>query len=209
MARARLILASGSPQRKELLSAAGYSFEIIVPDDSAECGICSTGGPAGMVRELAFRKADNVRHHLAKRRNQDDTPSILIACDTVAECNGAIMGKPRHEDHARQMLNVLRGQVHRVYSGLCIWAYDGSPNNPSPETRIAITELVMENVTDNALDEYLASGLWRGKAGAFGYQDRLSWLEIKQGSQSNVIGLPMELLGEMLAPWDSQLHDRK
>ncbi|MCG8448542.1 MAG: Maf family protein [Pirellulales bacterium] len=201
MAQLRLILASGSPQRQELLGSTGYSFDVVVPDDAAECGRCSSSGPASFVAELAFRKAADVARQLAEREKRE-LPSLLVACDTVAECGGVIFGKPHDEDHARQMLVRLRGQIHRVYSGLCIW-----PHNleASPETRIAVTELRMDLVADEALEKYLASGLWRGKAGAFGYQDRVGWLHIEQGSPSNVIGLPIELLDEMLKPWKSQL----
>ena len=198
----RLILASGSPQRQQLLSEAGYQFEVVVPNDSAECGICSTGGPASLVAELAYRKADDVAQQLSLQQNQD-TPAILIACDTVAECGGSILGKPKDEEHARQMLTLLNGQIHRVYSGLCIWPFLHGTNNREPVTRLALTKLRMDSITEDQLNDYLASGLWQGKAGAFGYQDRVGWLHIEQGSESNVIGLPMELLAEMLAQWHS------
>ncbi|MCH2115280.1 MAG: Maf family protein [Pirellulales bacterium] len=201
----QLILASGSPQRRALLAAAGYPFEIVIPDDSAECGICSTGGPAGQVAEMAVRKAQDVFRQLNEQPPRD-VPRILIACDTLAECGGAVLGKPRDEEHASQMLMMLRGQVHRVYSGLCVWPCVAGSEQRCPQPRIAVTQLQMEKISDAHLDAYLASGLWRGKAGALGYQDRQGWLTIQQGSQSNVIGLPMELLAEMLAPWDEVLR---
>ena len=199
----RLLLASGSPQRKQLLTAAGYQFDIVKPDDAVECGICSTGGPAGMVTDLALGKAADVARQLTDRN--DWRPSLLIACDTIAECAGAILGKPRDEEHAHEMLSMLRGQVHRVYSGLCLWPLHTNDAQAAPQTRVAVTELSMDRIPDDRLDAYLASGLWRGKAGAFGYQDRVGWLQILQGSESNVIGLPMELLSEMLVPWQSDL----
>jgi len=195
MPHSQLLLASGSPQRKRLLSDAGYSFEIVVPHDSAECGICSSGGPAALVVELAQRKAADVIRQLAERGQKTDASCILVACDTVAECDGAVLGKPRDEAHARSMLKRLRGKVHRVYSGLCV----GPCSEGSLETRLAVTELRMDSISEEQLDEYLASGLWRGKAGAFGFQDRVGWLHILKGSESNVIGLPMELLEEMLS----------
>ncbi len=188
----RLILASGSPQRRQLLAAAGYEFEIFVPDDSAECGICSNGGPASLVAELALRKATDVARRLADAKAAS---AIVLACDTVAECGGEVLGKPTDEEHARSMLERLRGKVHRVYSGLCVFPFPDGP----PETRVAITELRMDNIANADLDDYLASDLWRGKAGAFGYQDRVGWLHILKGSESNVIGLPMELLKEMIS----------
>jgi septum formation protein len=65
-------------------------------------------------------------------------------------------------------------------------------------TRLAITELEMDQLADAEIDDYLETGLWQGKAGAFGYQDRPGWLRIVSGSESNVVGLPMELLSQML-----------
>lgn len=179
------------------MTDAGYQFDVIVPDDSAEaCGICTTGGPASLVTELALRKAANVAAKLADT-NKADSPTVLIACDTVAECNGAVLGKPRDEEHARDMLMRLAGQQQRVFSGLCLWPL-ALPSESSPQTHLAVTELRMDPIIESDLEEYLESGLWRGKAGAFGYQDRHGWLHILNGSESNVIGLPMELLREQL-----------
>jgi septum formation protein len=198
MSDLRLVLGSGSPRRSELLSDAGYRFEVVPPRDSAECGICSTGGPAALVVELAVRKAFDVAAQL-KERAEDAEEIVIIACDTVAECGGEVLGKPRDEDHARSMLQRLRGNVHRVYSGLCVWRplVDGEAGKP--DVRLATSELRMDAIGEAELDEYLASGLWRGKAGAFGYQDRAGWLHLISGSESNVVGLPMEVLAEMLA----------
>ena len=197
----RLILASGSPQRKNLLTEAGYDFEIMVPDDSAEnCGICTTGGPASLVTELAMRKAADVAGTLARETSAMGS-TMIIACDTVAECDGAVLGKPRDEDHARDMLQRLRGRRQRVFSGLCLWPIELPEYDDSPKTHLAVTELRMDAISDEDLEDYLQSALWRGKAGAFGYQDRHGWLHILDGSASNVIGLPMELLADRLAEY--------
>ena len=201
MSEPRLILGSGSPQRKRLMESAGLEFQVVVPDESVECGVCSTGGPAALVGELALRKAANVVEKLTAQTS-DKLPRLVIACDTLAECNGAILGKPQDEEHARAMLTQLNGKVHRVYSGLCLWPLHFEVDQKPIETRIATTELKMDSLHEVELEEYLASGLWRGKAGAFGLQDRPGWLHIVSGSESNVIGLPMELLTEMLSAWE-------
>ena len=201
MSLPRLILGSGSPQRQRLLAEAGYEFVVIAPGAAAECGICSTGGPAALVADLALRKAADVAGRMAPREVGKPVASLIIACDTVAECGGAVLGKPADEEHARAMLRQLSGQMHRVYSGLCLWPHQIEQPARPIETRIAVTELRMDRLSEADLEEYLASGLWRGKAGAFGYQDRVGWLHILAGSEANVIGLPIELLEEMLAPW--------
>lgn len=196
MSHLPIILASGSPQRRKLLGDAGYEFRVMAPDESAENGICSQCGPAELVLDLAVRKAIDVITRL-RATGQPAEPTLLLACDTVAECRGTILGKPTDEDHARSMLELLRGQRHRVYSGLCLWQLDNTVKT-APRTRVAITELEMDQLSDVEVDEYIDSGMWRDKAGAFGYQDRPGWLKIVSGSESNVIGLPMELLAEML-----------
>src|SRR4051812_15485097 len=109
----RLILASSSPRRRQLLAEAGYRFDTVIPSPTAECGLCTREGPAEMVSRLAYQKALDVRPQVSE--------GVLVACDTVAECQGMILGKPINREHARQMLERLSGQVHRVYSGLCIW----------------------------------------------------------------------------------------
>ena len=194
----RLILASSSPRRRQLLAEAGYRFEILPPRESAECGICSTGGPATLVVELAVSKAVDVAAQL-KAGGQLGEEVVIVACDTVAECGGEVLGKPRDEDHARSMLQRLRGNVHRVYSGLCVWSPFADGEAGKLDVRLATSELRMDAISDAELDGYLASGLWQGKAGAFGYQDRAGWIHLTAGSESNVVGLPMELLEERLA----------
>jgi septum formation protein len=182
----KLILASGSPRRRELLAEAGYEFEVVAPSEEAERAPRDGEDPAELVAELARGKANDVA---ARVRS-----GTLVAADTVAACEGRILGKPADRAHARRMLELLAGREHRVYSGLCVWPLpDGRP-----ETRVAVTTLRMERLSDEQLEEYLDGGQWRGKAGAFGYQDRHGWLRVVEGSESNVVGLPLELLAEML-----------
>lgn len=196
MSKRRLILASGSPRRRELLRAAGYEFEVIVPDDSAEqCGVCSGTGPAALVAELAARKAADV----APRAGA----GILIAADTVAECQGWILGKPSDREHAAQMLRALSGREHRVYSGLCVWPVP----HGEPIVRVVVTRLRMDRLGDEQIDAYLATRQWEGKAGAFGFQDGLDWVHIVEGSESNVVGLPMEELTALLAALSPEAED--
>ncbi|MBA4018282.1 MAG: septum formation protein Maf [Pirellula sp.] len=183
----KLTLASGSPRRKQLLTEHGYDFEVHVPSESAECGVCSGESPPELVARLAYQKALDVSTRTG--------PALIVACDTMAECHGQLLGKPRDEQHARAMLTMLSGREHRVYSGLCIWEVP----EREPLVEVDRTTLRMDTLTAEQLDEYLATGLWEGKAGAFGYQDGYDWLHIVEGSPSNVVGLPMELLAKMLA----------
>ena len=181
-----LILASTSPRRKQLLTDFGYQFETDPPSDDAECGICSGETPPELVVRLARQKAVDV----AVRYNF----AIILGCDTVAECYGQVLGKPRDREDARRMLRLIRGREHRVHSGICLWI--------RPEDRVLLqvdtTTLFMDDVSDEHLEYYLDTNKWEGKAGAFGYQDGWDWLHVTKGSETNVVGLPMELLEKML-----------
>jgi septum formation protein len=182
----KLILASRSPRRRELLAAAGYVFEVWPPSDEAECGVCSGETPAQLVARLAHQKAEDVVRRIEA--------GLVLGCDTVVECMGQILGKPDNKAHAREILETLSGNEHRVLSGLCLWKVpDGKP-----EVQVAVSVLRMDELTPRQLDEYLAGGQWEGKAGAFGYQDGLDWVHLIEGSESNVVGLPMEMFEEMM-----------
>lgn len=191
-----LILASGSPQRQALLTGAGYRFTVVHPSVGAECGVCSRETPPEFVARMAWQKAADVAMR-QQRVAPQTSGAVLVACDTVAECVGRILGKPKDRDHARTMLQLLSGREHHVYSGLCVWPLSAG----LPHVHVAVTTLRMDVLADHQIEEYLASGMWEGKAGAFGYQDRIDWLHIVNGSESNVIGLPLELLAEMLGPF--------
>jgi septum formation protein len=182
-----LVLASSSPRRRQLLNEAGYSFIVVPPNESAEEGELENESPPELVSRLALQKGRDVALRVDR--------GLVIGCDTVAECGGQILGKPADRQHAREMLELLRGREHRVYSGLCLWRRPGD----SPRTEIDVTTLVMDPISDAELEAHLATGDWQGKAGAFGYQDGLDWVHIIAGSESNVVGLPMELLARMLA----------
>ncbi|MEM9826821.1 MAG: Maf family protein [Planctomycetota bacterium] len=192
----RLVLASGSPRRRQLLVAAGYEFEILPASDAAECGMCSRETAPELVARYTFRKAADV----AKKVTARFSDAMILAADTVASCHGQILGKPVDVDHAREMLTMLSGNPHDVYSGVCLW--------DAPTSRCTVdvvrTQLVMTPLTPEMLEEHLESMRWEGKAGAFGFQDGNEWLSIVGGgSPSNVVGLPMERLTELLESFDS------
>ncbi|MEM8864087.1 MAG: nucleoside triphosphate pyrophosphatase [Planctomycetota bacterium] len=191
-----LILASSSPRRRELLQEAGYQFTIESPSEDAEPETIEGLSPTELVAELARLKAIDVAQRLAASGQGAD--SLVLAADTVAECDGRVLGKPKDENHAREMLSWLSGREHLVLTGICLM----TPDNPQPLAgEVVVTQLVMSPLEEDWLEPFLATGGWRGKAGAFGFQDGLAFVRILNGSASNVVGLPMErvtqLLGEL------------
>ena len=195
------ILASASPRRRRILADAGYRFDVISASDAAEDAIRDDETPSQYVMRQARQKADDVAGLI--RRGEiafADTrrrPAVVIGCDTVAVCDGGILGKPQNIDDAGRMLRLLGGKQHETLSGLCLIDVMADKTFVDVER----TVLSMHVMSDALLETYLASRQWEGKAGAFGYQDGLDWLEIVEGSESNVVGLPLELLGKMLEQW--------
>jgi septum formation protein len=193
-----LILASGSPRRRELMTAAGYQFSVISPDDTAEDNPKPGESPAEVVKRLAYQNAADV----AARLNH----GLVIAADTLGVLGDNLLGKPIDADDARRMLMLLSGRSHQVLTGVCLWDVT--------TRRIVIdavtTELQMRTLDQAAVDDHILSLRWQGKAGGFGFQDGNDWLCIVHGSESNVVGLPMERLAEIINNFDtvSMVSDR-
>ena len=187
-AKLPLILASASPRRRQLLVEAGFIFETRLPDENAEDERRENELPVEYVRRLAFQKTKNVADKVEQ--------GVILGGDTIVLCGENILEKPIDRDDARKMLRQLRGQVHSVLSGLClIQKKIGSEITIHQGTEV--TRLIMQPISDDVLEMYLDTGLWQGKAGAFGYQDGNDWITILEGSESNVVGLPLELFRMM------------
>ncbi len=183
-----IVLASGSPRREELLVQIFDDFEI-VPARLNEPSPCwqTSRAPELWVESLAYLKAAEVA--------QAYPSAVIIAADTVCVHNGKIIGKPADIDDARNILTNHFAGPNYVITGLAVLA-------PAGNIKIidhAVTELDMRAMTDIELEEYLDSGIWQGKAGAYAYQSGGDkFVKQIKGSESNVVGLPMELLTDIL-----------
>ena len=153
---------------------------------------------AVVMQRLSFRHET----HFAKPKTWQhiSDSALVIGADTVAWCDGQILGKPCDIQHAAAILRLLSGRKHDVYTGVCVW----SVKLGKAVVESVRTELEMLAISDAMLQEHLESMRWEGKAGAFGFQDGNDWVKIVgQGSGSNVVGLPMERLAEMLENFDA------
>lgn len=172
----RVVLASSSPRRRELLANLGIEFEVLPADiDETEH---PGEDPATYVRRLALEKAA-----IIAARHPD---AVVIAADTTVDLDGLILGKPDDDDHARAMLRDLSGRAHRVHTGVCVRVGDRiAAAVSSPEVR-------MITITDEMIDWYISTGEPFDKAGAYGMQGAAAvFVESVHGSVSAVIGLPM------------------
>ncbi|MCA9242152.1 MAG: septum formation protein Maf [Planctomycetales bacterium] len=190
---ARLILASSSPRRRELMLHAGYEFQVRAPSHEAEVNAPTIADPEQLVLDLAHRKGQDVVGQVLGR---GAGAAWVLSADTIAEYQGRVLGKPDDSADARRMLSLLSGTRHHVLTGVTLWntASAGAP----VEAIVAKTTLQMDELTPEWIESYLASGQWEGKAGAFGYQDGIGVLRVVEGSESNVVGLPMEECDRML-----------
>jgi septum formation protein len=178
LARARLILASASPRRLDLLRQAGLEPDRIVPADIDE-----TPRKDETPRALALRLA------AAKAWAAADTApgAFVIGSDTVVALGTRVFGKPRDEADARRMLGLLSGRAHRVLTGVTVQAPDGRASSRLSETRLR-----WKRLTTADIDGLVGCGEWQGVAGAYRIQGRAAAVTLElQGSYTGVVGLPL------------------
>jgi len=184
----QLVLASNSPRRQELLRRAGYRF-IVRPPPIDDRGVSASAGPGAYVESLAYLKA------MAAIQAHRLTDGLVLAADTIVELAGRIIGKPNDEADARRILSELSGSRHRVITGLALVDAATGRRLLAHE----VTGIRMRRMSPEEIDAYVAGGEALGKAGAYALQETGDrFVEKIDGSLTNVVGLPMELLERML-----------
>lgn len=186
----RFILASQSPRRKELLASIGLDFEVIV-SDADESVVSKENTPVNVyVQELALIKAAASAKQVLKDKN-----AIIISADTIVVLDGKILGKPKNEDDAFDMLKSLSGRTHEVYTGYCVMRIkDGYTVCNSIKT-----EVTFKTISNDKILRYIRTSEPMDKAGAYGIQGIGGMLVEKiEGDYANVVGLPTSALADTL-----------
>lgn len=179
----RIILASASPRRRELLTQIGVDFEVIVSDVEEKV---TADLPHEVVMELSAQKAESVMKDLSSRKDAEQT--IVIGADTVVSCGGEILGKPKDAEDAGRMLRMLSGREHEVYTGVS-FVYSGCEK---PHTFYECTKVKFAPMTEREIEEYIATKDPMDKAGAYGIQGFCArYIEGIEGDYNNVVGLPV------------------
>jgi septum formation protein len=179
----RLVLASGSPQRRAILDDLGLDFEVRASDVAEE----EAGEPRVVASENALRKA------LAVAAEAPD--DVVLGCDTLVATEAAIWGKPADADAARATLRHLSGRTHEVVSGLAL------VQTGDVRAATEITQVTFRALDDATIEWYVATGEWEGRAGGYAIQGRGAVLVKRiEGDYLNVVGLPVAALLE-LCPW--------
>ena len=183
-----LILASASPRRADLLTAAGFRFEIAAADVDERS--LDGESAATYTERVARAKATAVAAQAPGR--------AVLAADTVVVVDGEIFGKPAGEDDARRMLRALAGRRHEVLTAACLVHPEASAAPAQFSVRIASTTVEFAPMSEDEIGWYVASGEPMGKAGAYAIQGLASRFVTRiEGSYSNVVGLPVALVVEM------------
>jgi septum formation protein len=190
----KLILASASPRRRELLAQAGYDFDVQA----------SSVSESRLPQEDAIRFATRLAREKAEEVFARQQPAIVLGADTVVVCNGEVMGKPADPADAERMLLLLAGRTHQVVTGVAVvWG-----SNPSPAIEVAaeLTQVTMRTLSPEEVSRYVATGEPMDKAGAYaiqGYAGR--WIPRISGCYFNVVGLPLALVATMLEAAQTRL----
>jgi len=182
-----MILASASPRRKDLLARAGYAFDVIVSDVD-ESAISSAGSsPAQHAEALARAKARSVAALHPDR--------LVLGADTLVDLDGEIIGKPTDRQDAERITRKLFSRPHEVITALALVRLaDGVEVVQSD-----VTTVYPRKLTEQQIAEHIAGGAWEGKAGAYAIQEMGdAFIERIEGSLTNVVGLPMELLERLV-----------
>lgn len=182
-----IILASASPRRKELLEQIKLSFEIRV---SACEEVITKTIPYDIVMELSDQKATDISTHLSETEKED---CIIIGADTIVAYEDQILGKPSSPENAYEMLQLLSGKIHQVYTGVTLIKY--TQGKCRKNTFYEKTDVYFYPLTEEEINTYIASGNCMDKAGAYGIQcEAAAFVEKIDGDYNNVVGLPIARL---------------
>lgn len=182
----KMILTSASPRRRELLTQAGFSFEVKVSDADE---IITEKEPDKIVKELALVKACAVA--------ASETKALIIGADTIVTVDGKILGKPRDAEEAFSMLSMLQGRTHQVYTGVALITKEEGLQKSHVFSEK--TDVHMYPMTEQEIREYIATGEPLDKAGAYGIQGRAAvYIRKIEGDYNNVVGLPISRLYQEL-----------
>jgi len=183
----KIILASGSIRRKEILNQLGIPFRVVVPNIEENINY---NNPKQLVKILAQQKVQNVANAIKKQNDQ-----WIVGMDTIVVINDKIYGKPKNKKEAKQMIETLSGNIHSVISGIALLPGYGS----KIQTKVVVSRVKFNKMSKDEVSFYLSTNEWKDAAGAYKIQERASlfigWIK---GSYSNIVGLPISVFYGML-----------
>ena len=186
MTASTIVLASRSPRRMQLLTTAGW--EVVVRPAPIDDGLLTPGqsSPRQWTMALAWLKVQAVA-----RLPETRTGELVLGADTVCVVDNKIIGQPEDRAHARAMLQAMRNRTHQVWTGMCLLPVGGARRMGA-----AVAQVQLGDLDDHAIETYLDSGQWQGKAGGYNLSDRLDaqWPLTYSGEGETVMGLSLRVL---------------
>lgn len=178
----KIVLASGSPRRKELLAGLGYDFEVRLLNSIDESYPEGLSGEE-IAQHIATKKADAYRPTMAENE-------LIITADTIVYLDGEVLGKPKDETEARRMLRMLSGKTHQVITGVTLLTAQQT------RTFASVSDVTFAHLSDEEINYYVSHYHPTDKAGAYGIQEWIGFIGVEriEGSYFNVMGLPMQKL---------------
>ena len=182
----KIILASKSPRRKEILEDNGYDIEVDVSNVDEE------SARKDDIRELVMHLARLKAETVAKRHNN----SVVVAADSLVFFEGQEIGQPKNDEEAERILRMLMGRTHEVYTGVCVI----NPSTGEILQDLEISRVTLKKVSDDVLMNYVKAGHYKGKAGAYNINDPEfeSFMDGYEGSYTNIMGLPRKKIAKMI-----------
>lgn len=193
-----LLLASASPRRRDLMTQAGFSFQVdfIPVAEERQPG----EEPMHFAQRLAREKAEVVFRARENELDAKDAALVVLGADTIVVCDAEVLGKPADDEDAARMLRLLSGRTHQVITGVCVLSSHGA------EVAAESTWVTMLTLSDEEICGYIATGEPKDKAGAYAIQGRASrWIPRIAGCYFNVVGLPLALVSNMLEAAERKL----
>ena len=195
--KTKIILASQSPRRCELMKQAGFEFEIIKSDVDEKI---TKSIPSYIVKELSLQKADDVFNKLMSHIDFslmafEDLAFLVIGADTIVAKNEKIMGKPQNFEEAFSMIKSIQNSTHEVYTGVTLIKYDFNTKSKKIHSFFEATDVTLYPMTDLEISNYISTGDCYDKAGGYGIQGQFAvYVKGINGDYNNVVGLPIARL---------------
>lgn len=191
----RIILASQSPRRRGLLADMGLDFEVVAPEFDEAPLLAAGYPPDETAKRIALEKARDVADRIAA-----ESETLVIASDTIIDLGGKILGKPADGEDAKRILRLISSNEHYVVSSIALIELPSGTETVAADR----TKIVMRPMTAGEIDDYVSSGEAMGKAGAYAIQETGDrFVTRMEGNLSTVVGLPVELLKNMLEEIDA------
>lgn len=192
-----IILASGSPRRKEILEQIGVAFTIVTSEKEEKM---TQKAPQELVKELSKMKAEDVAERVKG-------PAVILGADTVVAQDDMILGKPKSEEDAIRMIQLLQGKSHEVYTGVCILVKEADGTIRENNFAVA-TKVMVASMTEQEIEAYVATGETKDKAGAYAIQGKFApYIKGIEGDYYNIVGFPIASVYQKLKELGISLAD--